>query len=232
MTFSPENYKRYTPIKAFSANSQQELKSKIDKYCEDVIKFINTPLKECKHCNGTGIIGYHNVLYSKKKNNYKLNQKGTNMILTKTITVKLTKRLSQHYRKQGYDLPMHPKKALTELKVNVQDAHKSCSQHIEYQCDQCRRIKKIRIRNLFKSGNSLYSKIGKTLCFKCSSNFRKALGMISTDLPCAFCREKSLNRLVDNVSVCKTCYKIQKTLGGIKTFSDHLEKIKGNNYGK
>lgn len=54
MTYSPENYKGYPPIKGFTANSQKELKEQIDQYCEELIEFINSPLKECKTCNGTG----------------------------------------------------------------------------------------------------------------------------------------------------------------------------------
>jgi len=56
MTYSPENYRGYTPIKGFEALNQKELKNKVDKYCKDLIDFINMPLKECTKCKGTGII--------------------------------------------------------------------------------------------------------------------------------------------------------------------------------
>ena len=56
MTYSPKNYKGYPSIKGFDAENQRELKDKIDTYCRNVIEFINTPLVECPHCNGDGII--------------------------------------------------------------------------------------------------------------------------------------------------------------------------------
>jgi hypothetical protein len=56
MTYSPENYKGYTPIKGFRANNQKELKEKVDNYCKDLVSFINIPLAECSHCDGYGII--------------------------------------------------------------------------------------------------------------------------------------------------------------------------------
>jgi hypothetical protein len=56
MTYSPKNYSGYTPIKGFEGNNQAELKEKIDAYCKKVVAFINTPLIECKHCSGRGII--------------------------------------------------------------------------------------------------------------------------------------------------------------------------------
>jgi len=56
MTYSPENYKRYTPLPGFEGKNQDDLKEKIDKYCEDLLKKINEPLKECSHCNGLGVI--------------------------------------------------------------------------------------------------------------------------------------------------------------------------------
>lgn len=56
MTYSPENYRGYTPIKGFEANTQKELKEKIDNYLDGLIKFINTPMTECKQCNGNGVV--------------------------------------------------------------------------------------------------------------------------------------------------------------------------------
>ena len=42
---TPENqlYKGYTPIKGMSANNQTELKNKIDKFLDELMKFINEP---------------------------------------------------------------------------------------------------------------------------------------------------------------------------------------------
>ncbi len=56
MTYSPKNYEGYTPIKGFTANTQGELKEKIDAYCESVIHFINKSLAECEACDGYGVI--------------------------------------------------------------------------------------------------------------------------------------------------------------------------------
>ena len=56
MTYSPENYSGYTPIQGFEGKSQKDLKLKIDTYCEDLIKFINKPLRDCKYCKGLGVI--------------------------------------------------------------------------------------------------------------------------------------------------------------------------------
>lgn len=56
MTYSPENYKGYSSIKSFEADTQEQLKKNIDEYCEGLIKFINSPLVECTHCNGDGLI--------------------------------------------------------------------------------------------------------------------------------------------------------------------------------
>lgn len=45
---TPENqlYKGYTPIKGMSANNQTELKEKIDKFLDELMKFINEPTGE------------------------------------------------------------------------------------------------------------------------------------------------------------------------------------------
>lgn len=62
MTFSPENYKGYTPIKPFKGRDVEDLKKNIDTFCDDLIKVINEPFKDCPHCNGYGVIlkGYQN----------------------------------------------------------------------------------------------------------------------------------------------------------------------------
>ncbi len=56
MTHKNENYKSYTPIEGFKADTHEELKEKIDDYCKRLIEFINHPFEECKHCNGDGFI--------------------------------------------------------------------------------------------------------------------------------------------------------------------------------
>lgn len=57
MTYSPENYKGYTPVPEMVANSHAELKLKMDSYLSEVMKLINTPLTDCPHCNGMGVVG-------------------------------------------------------------------------------------------------------------------------------------------------------------------------------
>lgn len=56
MTYSPNNYKGYTPITGFEGENQDDLKAKIDAYCADLIAFINTPVRDCEHCKGMGVI--------------------------------------------------------------------------------------------------------------------------------------------------------------------------------
>jgi len=56
MTWSPENYSGYTPIKGFVGKNEKDLKDKIDKYLKDLIIEINKPLVECSYCNGEGVI--------------------------------------------------------------------------------------------------------------------------------------------------------------------------------
>jgi hypothetical protein len=56
MTYSPENYKGYTPIPSFVGKDHQDLKKNIDKYLNALMSRINEPLIECKHCDGMGVI--------------------------------------------------------------------------------------------------------------------------------------------------------------------------------
>lgn len=56
MTHASQNYKGYTPIQGFQANTQKELKAKIDAYCREVIEFINKKIVECPHCEGGGVV--------------------------------------------------------------------------------------------------------------------------------------------------------------------------------
>lgn len=46
MTSENERYKGYTPIKGISANNQTELKDKIDKFLDELMKFINEPTEK------------------------------------------------------------------------------------------------------------------------------------------------------------------------------------------
>jgi len=55
MTWSPENYRGYTPISAIVAESEEDLATKIEEKCLSVINMINEPISECPHCNGTGV---------------------------------------------------------------------------------------------------------------------------------------------------------------------------------
>jgi len=56
MTWSPENYKGYTPIQEFMGDDIADLKAKIDAYCQELIEIINEPLKDCPHCDGMGVV--------------------------------------------------------------------------------------------------------------------------------------------------------------------------------
>lgn len=54
MTHKQENYRGYTAIEPLFANSEDELKEKVDKWLKELINIINKPLELCPHCNGTG----------------------------------------------------------------------------------------------------------------------------------------------------------------------------------
>lgn len=56
MTYSPENYKGYTPLPGFTGSSHKNLKENIDKFLNELMLKINEPLKDCAHCNGMGVI--------------------------------------------------------------------------------------------------------------------------------------------------------------------------------
>lgn len=56
MTYSPENYQKYTPIKGFEGNSHEELSKNIEIYLINLITEINKPLVDCPHCKGLGVI--------------------------------------------------------------------------------------------------------------------------------------------------------------------------------
>lgn len=56
MTHDQENYKGYTPIKGFGGENLEILVDRIKSYLQDLIDYINMPVAECQHCNGTGHI--------------------------------------------------------------------------------------------------------------------------------------------------------------------------------
>ena len=57
MTYSPENYRGYSPIPEMCAHNETELKEKVDEWLAGLIEIINKPLCQCPKCNGTGYIG-------------------------------------------------------------------------------------------------------------------------------------------------------------------------------
>lgn len=61
MTHDQKRYENYTPIEPISANNEKELKEKIDTYLKDLIEYINEPLVECEHCQGTGWINNNKI---------------------------------------------------------------------------------------------------------------------------------------------------------------------------
>ncbi len=56
MTYSPEGYKGYTPIKSFEGKNEIDLKTQINSYLKELMDVINEPLRECPTCQGTGIV--------------------------------------------------------------------------------------------------------------------------------------------------------------------------------
>lgn len=56
MTSMREKYKGYPIIPEMCANNENELKEKVDKWLENLIKLINEPLCQCPQCNGFGYI--------------------------------------------------------------------------------------------------------------------------------------------------------------------------------
>lgn len=56
MTHEQEKYKGYSVIPEMFANSEAELKEKVDTWLEGLMEIINKPLCQCPHCHGTGYI--------------------------------------------------------------------------------------------------------------------------------------------------------------------------------
>lgn len=53
---APKQYQNYTIIDGFRGDDQEDIKRKIDGYCETLIGFVNTPVRDCPCCQGSGII--------------------------------------------------------------------------------------------------------------------------------------------------------------------------------
>ena len=54
MTHDQKNYDGYTAINGITANSEAELKTRLDEWLTSLIEIINKPLELCPHCKGTG----------------------------------------------------------------------------------------------------------------------------------------------------------------------------------
>lgn len=57
MTHEQSRYQGYTVIPEMHANSEAELKEKVDAWLEGLMEIINEPLCQCPHCQGTGYVG-------------------------------------------------------------------------------------------------------------------------------------------------------------------------------
>ncbi len=53
---APKPYQNYSIIQGFRADNQEDLKDRIDNYCEGLIMSINEPVKDCPQCKGRGVI--------------------------------------------------------------------------------------------------------------------------------------------------------------------------------
>ena len=71
MTHEQSRYQGYSVIPEMHANSEAELKEKVDTWLEGLMEIINEPLYECPHCQGTGYVGdikKQGFNYKKEKN--------------------------------------------------------------------------------------------------------------------------------------------------------------------
>jgi hypothetical protein len=57
MTHDQKRYDNYSVIPEMCANSEAELKEKVDTWLEGLMAIINEPLRQCPHCQGTGYVG-------------------------------------------------------------------------------------------------------------------------------------------------------------------------------
>lgn len=51
-----KKYGDYTPVEGFKGDSLADLIENIKLYLDELITYINAPLEQCSHCNGTGVI--------------------------------------------------------------------------------------------------------------------------------------------------------------------------------
>lgn len=56
MTHAQEAYKGYSVLDGFKGNNVDDLNNNIKNYLENLIKKINEPLEDCKHCKGKGVV--------------------------------------------------------------------------------------------------------------------------------------------------------------------------------
>ena len=56
MTHEQEKYKGYSVIPELYADSEAELKEKVDAWLEGLMEIVNKPLCQCAHCHGSGYI--------------------------------------------------------------------------------------------------------------------------------------------------------------------------------
>jgi hypothetical protein len=65
MTNAADKYNGYTVFPGFKGESHADLKRKVNKYLKDLMKIINEPLRDCDHCNGTGVKTFKKALIQK-----------------------------------------------------------------------------------------------------------------------------------------------------------------------
>lgn len=56
MTHEGHNYRGYTPVRSIAGENIEDLKSKMDAVLEGIMREINKPVKDCPHCDGTGVV--------------------------------------------------------------------------------------------------------------------------------------------------------------------------------
>jgi hypothetical protein len=56
MTHAQARYNNYSVIPEMTANSEEELKEKVDIWLEGLMEIINKPLCTCPHCKGSGYL--------------------------------------------------------------------------------------------------------------------------------------------------------------------------------
>lgn len=66
MTPASRKYNGYPVIEGFEGSSFKDLAENIKLYLDELISFINIPLKECEHCGGHGVILGENKFQTKK----------------------------------------------------------------------------------------------------------------------------------------------------------------------